>query len=82
MNMKPDVRVVMKFTEVALAVLSARALVWVTMLIAAALFGYAIYTGDPLRLGIACAFTLLVFWRATAYENAEKPKGEARELSE
>lgn len=68
MNMQPDARVVMKFTQVALAVLSARALVWVTMLIAAALFGYAMYAPDPMRFGAAVAFTLLVFWRATHFE--------------
>ena len=72
MNMQPDARVVMKFTQVALAVLSARALVWTTMLIASSLFGYAIYTGDPVRLGIACAFTLLVFWRTTHFEKANQ----------
>lgn len=72
MNMQPDARVVMKFTQVALAVLSARSLVWVTMLISAALFGYAIYFADPVRLGIAVAFTLLVFWRATQFENQQK----------
>ena len=75
MNMQPDARVVMKFTQVALAVLSARALVWTTMLIASGLFAFAIYTADPIRLGIAVAFTLLVFWRATTFEKHES-KGE------
>ena len=75
MNMQPDAKVVLKFTQVALAVMSARALVWVTMLISSALFGYSIYTADPMRLAMAVAFTLLVFWRATHFE---KEKGVER----
>ncbi len=77
MNMQPDPKIVLKFTQVALAAMSARALVWVTMLIAASLFGFAAYTSDPVRAGIAVIFTLLVYWRATWHEKVTKPDGES-----
>lgn len=76
MNMLPDARVVMKFTQVALSVMSARALTWATMLITAGLFGYALYAPDAMRIGTATIFSLLVFWRVTWLEKINDQKGE------
>lgn len=80
MNMQPDPRVVMKFTQVALAILSAKFLVWTTMFITAAMFGYALYAPDPMRFAVAVAFALLVFWRVTWVEKQQQPpQGEHHE---
>lgn len=79
MNMQPDPKVVMKFTQVALAVLSAKFLVWTTMFITAAMFAYALYLPDAMRFGVAVAFALLVFWRVTWSEKQQPPQGENHE---
>ena len=62
-----------KFGHVALRVVTDRALTWATMLITAAMFGYALYLPDPVRFGVAVAFAVLVFWRVTWVEKSKQP---------
>lgn len=82
MNLQPDAKVVLKFTQVALAVLSARSLTWATMLISAALFGYALYMPDAMRIGTATIFALLVFWRVTWLERQQTGESHGHNAAE
>lgn len=73
MDMQIDHKIVAKFAMVGLSVLTARALTWATMLITAGMFGYALYSPDPFRIGCATIFALLVFWRVTWIERKSQP---------
>lgn len=63
MDMRPDVLMFLgQAVRVGLGVLWERVFLFVGMLIAAGFFGWAMAEPDYLRLGAACAFTVLVFW--------------------
>ena len=74
MDMKPDLKVIVKFAQVAMTVLTARALTWATMLITSGLFAFTLYDPNPLRVATSTIFGLLVFWRVTWVEKAQQPK--------
>ena len=74
MDMQPDLKVIVKFAQVAMSVLTARALTWATMLITALLFAYTLYEPNVLRLAASTIFGLLVFWRVTWVEKSQQPK--------
>ena len=71
---KPDLRTVVKFVQVGLTVLTARALTWAAMLITALLFAYTLYEPNALRLATSTIFGLLVFWRVTWSEKSQQPQ--------
>jgi len=63
MDMQPDVLVLLaKAVKAGMGVLWERVFLFVGMLIAGVFFGWAMADPDYLRLGAACAFTVLVYW--------------------
>lgn len=67
---------VANFIRIGLKVLGDRALTWATMVLTAALFGYAAFVQTPIALAAAVSFALLVFWRVTWVEKLKQPEGE------
>ncbi len=51
-----------------------RLMMLIAMLLSAVAFGAVLVYPDPMRLGAACAFSLLVFWPVVRMFHSDKPK--------
>lgn len=68
------------FCKFALTILNARLLTATALVSATALFGYALWQPDYLRLAGACAYAMLVLWPAQRLDMKRIPEqGEGNE---